>query len=325
MRAVLRRGAGTRRSPGASRSPRSTPSAARWRRRRPRRRRPSRANCSISSRVPTCAADRHRHAQQPARAGARRHLPGAVRRTGPVRADDPRQRRRSVWFKPIPNGRAGGRPARSDYEGRPVLTWWQDPLVAGGRRDAAVVIADSSYRDDHDRARRQRLPARPARVRNHPARARRCSRSMTRSAATSAPTAVRPTAPSPTRCFRRSTCAPAWSATSGTRSTMSPSPTPTSRWGTAARPVSPWDYFHINAVSEHGGDLLVDSRNTWAAYDVDPRTGRIAWRLGGKHSSFAMGPGAAPGLAARRPRRARRHDLVLRQRRHAARCTRSRA
>ena len=56
----------------------------------------------------------------------------------------------------------------------------------------------------------------------------------------------------------------------------------------------PWDYFHINAVSQHGGDLLVDSRNTWAAYELDARSGQIVWRLGGKQSSFAMGPGATP-------------------------------
>src|SRR5207237_648525 len=41
-------------------------------------------------------------------------------------------------------------------------------------------------------------------------------------------------------------------------------------------------------------ELLVDSRNTWAAYEVDAHTGQIVWRLGGKHSSFALGGGAAP-------------------------------
>ena len=54
--------------------------------------------------------------------------------------------------------------------------------------------------------------------------------------------------------------------------------------------TTPFDYFHINSVDVRGdGDLLVDARNTWAAYDVDARSGRVRWRLGGKHSSFAMG------------------------------------
>jgi hypothetical protein len=44
---------------------------------------------------------------------------------------------------------------------------------------------------------------------------------------------------------------------------------------------------------EQDGDLLVDSRNTWAAYDVNPKSGQVRWQLGGKHSSFKLGPGAA--------------------------------
>jgi len=56
----------------------------------------------------------------------------------------------------------------------------------------------------------------------------------------------------------------------------------------------PFDFFHINSIDvEQDGDLLVDSRNTWAAYDVDPKTGRVRWELGGKHSSFKMGPGTS--------------------------------
>ena len=56
----------------------------------------------------------------------------------------------------------------------------------------------------------------------------------------------------------------------------------------------PFDYFHINSIDvEQDGDLLVDSRNTWAAYDVDAKTGQVRWQLGGKHSSFKLGPGAS--------------------------------
>jgi len=44
------------------------------------------------------------------------------------------------------------------------------------------------------------------------------------------------------------------------------------------------------------GSYLIDSRNTWAAYDVHPRTGQVIWQLGGRHSSFKLGPGAAPAF-----------------------------
>jgi hypothetical protein len=54
----------------------------------------------------------------------------------------------------------------------------------------------------------------------------------------------------------------------------------------------PWDYFHINSISlVPSGNLLVSARNTWAAYDVSVKTGRVLWRLGGRHSSFRMGSG----------------------------------
>jgi hypothetical protein len=56
----------------------------------------------------------------------------------------------------------------------------------------------------------------------------------------------------------------------------------------------PWDYFHINSISLDpwgDGNFLISSRNTWAGYEVDGHTGQVLWRLGGKHSSFHMGPG----------------------------------
>ncbi len=55
---------------------------------------------------------------------------------------------------------------------------------------------------------------------------------------------------------------------------------------------SPFDYFHVNSIDlDPDGTLLISARNTWTVYEVDPRTGEIVWRLGGKRSSFAMGAG----------------------------------
>jgi Arylsulfotransferase (ASST) len=54
----------------------------------------------------------------------------------------------------------------------------------------------------------------------------------------------------------------------------------------------PFDYFHINSIQpEKDGDLLISARNTWAAYEIDRHTGRVVWSLGGKRSSFRLGPG----------------------------------
>jgi hypothetical protein len=51
----------------------------------------------------------------------------------------------------------------------------------------------------------------------------------------------------------------------------------------------PYDYFHINSVqADLDGNLIISSRNTWAAYKVASGDGRVIWRLGGKHSSFRL-------------------------------------
>ena len=54
----------------------------------------------------------------------------------------------------------------------------------------------------------------------------------------------------------------------------------------------PLDYFHVNSIDlTDDGNLLVSARNTWAVYKIERPTGRVLWRLGGKRSDFAMGPG----------------------------------
>jgi hypothetical protein len=55
-----------------------------------------------------------------------------------------------------------------------------------------------------------------------------------------------------------------------------------------------YDPFHVNSVSVEGSDrLLFSARNTNALFDVDRHTGAVLWQLGGKRSSFHMGPGTA--------------------------------
>jgi hypothetical protein len=59
-------------------------------------------------------------------------------------------------------------------------------------------------------------------------------------------------------------------------------------------PGAPWDYFHLNSVDPDpwgDGNFIISSRNTWAAYEISYHTGAVLWRLGGKHSTFKMGPG----------------------------------
>jgi len=59
--------------------------------------------------------------------------------------------------------------------------------------------------------------------------------------------------------------------------------------------TTPWDWFHLNSVDpEPDGKVLISGRSTWAAYQLEGRSGEILWRLGGTKSSFTMGPGAEP-------------------------------
>jgi hypothetical protein len=54
----------------------------------------------------------------------------------------------------------------------------------------------------------------------------------------------------------------------------------------------PFDFFHVNSIDvDRDGNFLVSARNTHTVYKISRRTGRILWRLGGKRSDFALGPG----------------------------------
>jgi Arylsulfotransferase (ASST) len=56
--------------------------------------------------------------------------------------------------------------------------------------------------------------------------------------------------------------------------------------------TNPYDYFHINSLTtDSHGNILISARNTWALYDISPHTGAVIWRLGGKKSTFTLGPG----------------------------------
>ena len=55
---------------------------------------------------------------------------------------------------------------------------------------------------------------------------------------------------------------------------------------------APYDPVHVNSIDTTAdGELLVSARNTWTVYKIDPTTGDITWRLGGKKSDFNLGPG----------------------------------
>jgi hypothetical protein len=203
---------------------------------------------------------------------------------------------RLIWFKALPAGARAADLRVQQYEGQPVLTWWQDPLAAAGRHDAGVVIADSSYRDiaivrggngyQPDLHAFEITPQGTALFTVYDAI--RCNLSPYEGPADGA------LADTLVQEIDLHTGLVRYEWHSLDHVPLTDSYMPVGHNGT---PVSPWDWFHINAVSQQNPTdptLLVDSRNTWAAYQIELHTGHIAWTLGGKHSSFAMGAGASP-------------------------------
>ncbi|MEA2147116.1 MAG: hypothetical protein QOG59_2703 [Solirubrobacteraceae bacterium] len=196
-----------------------------------------------------------------------------------------------VWFDPIPAGSEANNFRVQQYGGRPVLTWWQGYLnLRMGVGTGHDVIVDSSY---------------------HPAASVHAANGLTADlhefeltrAGTALITAFFPVY---------------WNTTSLHGSAHHPVldaviqevdvktglllfqwdsldhvPLQASYLGLPA-PNQAFDYFHVNSVHEDpDGSLIVSSRNTWAAYKISRQDGHVMWTLGGKHSSFAMGPGAA--------------------------------
>ncbi len=59
------------------------------------------------------------------------------------------------------------------------------------------------------------------------------------------------------------------------------------------RPGHAYDAFHLNSIQEvGGGNVIISVRHMCAVYSISMKTGKINWELGGKHSSFKIGPGA---------------------------------
>jgi hypothetical protein len=198
-----------------------------------------------------------------------------------------------IWFKTLaPAGTRAANFQVQSYEGKPVLTWWQDPLSADGSHTAGEVIANDAYQtiavvragngyqpDLHEFA---ITPQGTGLITVYDAID--CN--------LSAVGGPRDGAVADTLLqeidLKTGLVMYEWHSLDHVPLTSSYNQAgPTSR-------AEPFDYFHINSIDvEQDGDLLVDSRNTWAAYDVDAKTGQVRWQLGGRHSSFKLGPGAS--------------------------------
>jgi Arylsulfotransferase (ASST) len=197
-----------------------------------------------------------------------------------------------VWFKPVRKGEAAMDLQVESYEGKPVLVWWQgrivNPLGVGFGVDeiydsnyqpVATVGAGNGYEADLHEV--QLTPSGSAYITAY---------SLVRSDLSSVGGSHDGTlqdAIVQEIDVKTGLVMWEWHAYGHVALSDSYDEQPTSA-------ETPWDFFHVNSISPDpwgDGNLLISSRNTWAGYEIDHHTGQILWRLGGKQTSFRMGPG----------------------------------
>jgi hypothetical protein len=197
-----------------------------------------------------------------------------------------------VWFDPLPSGTEGTNLQVQQYEGKPVLTWWQGYIPPQGFGQGEDVIADSSYHQIMRMRAGNGLLADLHEFRITPQN-----------------TAL-VTVFDPIRCNLSSIGGPSNGAVTDSlyqeidlkthlvRREWHPldhiSLSQSYASGTSASPEWPYDYFHLNSIAPRSdGSILISSRNTSALYELSPSTGEVIAQIGGKHGSEKLGAGAS--------------------------------
>ncbi len=203
---------------------------------------------------------------------------------GPMIAD---QKGNLVWFKPLPPGVEATNFQVDQYEGKPVLTWWQGRIIQVGFGEGEDVIYDNSYRrvatvragnGYHADLHEIRItPQGTAWIDVFdPIR-------MSLSGVHGPADGVLSDSVVQEIDIKTGLVMWEWHALGHIPLADSNNPVPNSY---------PWDYAHLNSADPGAAnDVMVSVRNTWTLYDIDIRTGAIVWRLGGSHSSFKLGAG----------------------------------
>jgi len=215
----------------------------------------------------------------------------AVKQAGPMIMDNHGQ---VVWFHPLKFTKGVTDFRAQRYRGKPVLTWWRGRLSNVGVGDGWYVIYDTSYRpiaevrpghglvgDVHE----FRLTSRDTALMTiyHRKHVDLTSIGGPKDGLIWDGIVQEVDIPSGRVLFE-------WHSYPQVGVAESYSQPPKKQLGTKA---FPYDYIHVNAIDEEpNGNLLISGRNTHALYEVNRRTGKVIWRLGGKKSGFKLGPGA---------------------------------
>jgi hypothetical protein len=196
-----------------------------------------------------------------------------------------------VWFDPLPSGTEATNLQVQQLEGHPVLTWWQGYIPEQGFGEGVEVIANSAYHQSVVRAGNgyvadlhefRILPNDAALLTVfNPIR---CDLAAVHGPLDGAVTdGVFQEIDLRTGLVRRE-----WHALDhvGLSDSYSSPVTATDEW--------PFDYFHPNSIDPlANGTILVSARNTSTMYELNQQTLQVNVRIGGRHSTVKLGPGAA--------------------------------
>ncbi len=203
---------------------------------------------------------------------------------GPLMVDDAGN---PVWIHPVPHAAANLRV--QSWNGQQVLTWWQGEVASYGvGLSGEYVVADASYRPIMTVQAKKGLPAdlhefiiSPTGVAYFTA-----YRTYTTDLSSVGGPGSGKALDATIQGVDLSTGALVFDWSSSEH-------IPFSESQEAYSSDAPFDPVHLNSIDfTPDGKLLISARNTWALYKVDPGTGEIIWRLGGKKSDFTLAPGA---------------------------------
>ncbi len=196
-----------------------------------------------------------------------------------------------VWFDPLPTGTEGTNLQVQQYEGQPVLTWWQGYIPPQGFGQGEEMILNSHYQlltrvqggngykaDLHE----FRIDAANDTALLTVLNPIHCDLASVGGPQGGAVTdSIFQEIDLRTRLVRREWTSLDHVALADSYSSAVGS---TTEW--------PYDYFHMNSVDpQSNGDLLLSARNTWTLYELNDTTGQVVSRAGGKHSTIKMGSG----------------------------------
>jgi hypothetical protein len=197
-----------------------------------------------------------------------------------------------VWFHPLPKGTEATNLQVQQYDGQPVLTWWQGRIPPQGFGQGEEIIDNSAYQEVG------RVHAGNGFLAD-----------LHEFHITAQGTALL-TVFDPIDCNLSSLGGPGGGAVTDSRFQEIDLASGLVRreWtsvdhvalgdsyssATTANTIWPFDYFHLNSIDQLAdGTTLISARNTSALYELSTLTGQVITSIGGKHSSVKLAAGAA--------------------------------